>query len=69
MPVYRLEVDEENHPFEPNVSMAISLKRIADALEKLLQPPMMVELSQEEQEEWEKANQDIDPPFMMFYQS
>ena len=52
---FRVEVDQEGNPFSPEVSMAISLKRIAEALEKLLQPPVMVELSQEDQEEFERS--------------
>lgn len=49
---YRVEVDEANEPFKPDVSAAISLKRIADALEKLIKLP---ELTPEENEEFERA--------------
>jgi len=40
--IYRVEVDEEGQPFKPDVSTAISLKRIADALEILLKPPLAI---------------------------
>lgn len=41
-----------------SMSQAISLKRIADALEKLTVIPKMVELTPEQEEEWSKAMQD-----------
>jgi hypothetical protein len=37
-------------------SQAISLKRIADALEKLLVVPTVPKLTPEQEEEWQKAN-------------
>lgn len=37
-------------------SMAISLKRIADTLEKLTKVPVMNEMTPEQEEEWEKIN-------------
>jgi hypothetical protein len=56
MPVYKVEVDDENQPFKPDVSTAISLKRIADALEKLLQPPIVVELTEEEKHDFQASH-------------
>lgn len=53
--IYRIEMDDENRPFKPDVSIAISLKRIADALEKLIAPDekferAMTEIEREEQD-------------------
>lgn len=47
-------------------SMAISLKRIADALEKLLIVPAMPELTPEMKEEWEKVNRNNNNRFMEY---
>jgi hypothetical protein len=43
MSIYRVETDEEGQPFSFETSIAISLKRIADALEKLAKPPMVAD--------------------------
>lgn len=51
------------------IGIAISLKRIADALEKLAKPVIMPELTPEQQEELMKANEDLGAGYVMFNKS
>lgn len=51
------------------IGIAISLKRIDDALEKLAKPVIMPELTPEQQEELMKANEDLGAGYVMFNKS